>query len=544
MRFSCFIAACLLAVPTFSHAQAVGLVIGNQSYDSLPNSARAARVISPLEEFERSGMTVLDIRDADLAEMRDALLQFGQRAAQAETQLIVLSGRFIHSPTETYFMPIDGENGPLATMPIQSLPLSTVFAWLSRTPGKSVLILAHDESETTLGPLLSLGIGALDIPQGVTVIIGGPTNTRDLMRDALSQPGRPFVGLARRKGMDVQGYAPNTLVLLDGPSAPPVTADNRLQDIRDWRAASRANTAESYQSYLENYPNGEFANMARGRLAALTDTPEARAERTEQALDLNREARRDIQRDLSLLGFNTRGIDGIFGRGTRAAIADWQRRERFEATGYLTREQIALLDEQARRRAEELEAEAEIRREQQRAADLDYWNQTGSRGDEAGLRAYLRRFPDGEFAELAQERLDIYEEQKRERASARDRQLWENARARNTAAAFERYLVDSPNGAFREEAQARIVALQREAEFSREARAEEAMNLSPGTRRVIEARLNGLGLRPGPVDGVFDEDTRRAIRRYQAARNLPETGYVSDQMMVQLMADTVRQIFR
>ncbi len=544
MRFSCFIAACLLAVPTFSHAQAVGLVIGNQSYDSLPNSARAARVISPLEEFERSGMTVLDIRDADLAEMRDALLQFGQRAAQAETQLIVLSGRFIHSPTETYFMPIDGENGPLATMPIQSLPLSTVFAWLSRTPGKSVLILAHDESETTLGPLLSLGIGALDIPQGVTVIIGGPTNTRDLMRDALSQPGRPFVGLARRKGMDVQGYAPNTLVLLDGPSAPPVTADNRLQDIRDWRAASRANTAESYQSYLENYPNGEFANMARGRLAALTDTPEARAERTEQALDLNREARRDIQRDLSLLGFNTRGIDGIFGRGTRAAIADWQRRERFEATGFITREQIALLDEQARRRAEELEAEAEIRREQQRAADLDYWNQTGSRGDEAGLRAYLRRFPDGEFAELAQERLDIYEEQKRERASARDRQLWENARARNTAAAFERYLVDSPNGAFREEAQARIVALQREAEFSREARAEEAMNLSPGTRRVIEARLNGLGLRPGPVDGVFDEDTRRAIRRYQAARNLPETGYVSDQMMVQLMADTVRQIFR
>ncbi len=544
MRFSCFIAACLLAVPTFSHAQAVGLVIGNQSYDSLPNSARAARVISPLEEFERSGMTVLDIRDADLAEMRDALLQFGQRAAQAETQLIVLSGRFIHSPTETYFMPIDGENGPLATMPIQSLPLSTVFAWLSRTPGKSVLILAHDESETTLGPLLSLGIGALDIPQGVTVIIGGPTNTRDLMRDALSQPGRPFVGLARRKGMDVQGYAPNTLVLLDGPSAPPVTADNRLQDIRDWRAASRANTAESYQSYLENYPNGEFANMARGRLAALTDTPEARAERTEQALDLNREARRDIQRDLSLLGFNTRGIDGIFGRGTRAAIADWQRRERFEATGFITREQIALLDEQARRRAEELEAEAEIRREQQRAADLDYWNQTGSRGDEAGLRAYLRRFPDGEFAELAQERLDIYEEQKRERASARDRQLWENARARNTAAAYERYLVDSPNGAFREEAQARIVALQREAEFSREARAEEAMNLSPGTRRVIEARLNGLGLRPGPVDGVFDEDTRRAIRRYQAARNLPETGYVSDQMMVQLMADTVRQIFR
>ena len=75
-------------------------------------------------------------------------------------------------------------------------------------------------------------------------------------------------------------------------------------------------------------------------------------------------------------------------------------------------------------------------------------------------------------------------------------------------------------------------------------RAEQALNLSPRTRQIVEARLNGLGLKPGPVDGVFDSDTRRAIRRYQAARNMQETGYLSEAVVVQLLADTVRQIFR
>ena len=104
------------------------------------------------------------------------------------------------------------------------------------------------------------------------------------------------------------------------------------------------------------------------------------------------------------------------------------------------------------------------------------------------------------------------------------------------------------DGAFRAEAVARIEALEEERQNSAEnqqaIRAEQSLYLSPRTRQIVEARLNGLGLKPGPVDGVFDDDTRRAIRRYQSARNMPETGYLSEGVVVQLLADTVRQIFR
>lgn len=544
MRLTFYATILAFALPCVAAAQSVGLIIGSSDYATLPDVNRGDRVSRAVDALTDAGMEIAFRENPDQSALLTALEQFGQQAAQSDTVLIVLSGRFLNTSVETYFLPSDADAGPLATLHARTLPLSTVFALLADKPGKAILVLATDDREAEFGRNVALGIGALEIPQGVTVIVGDPTRTTDLLEDHIAEPGRPFIGAARQGQVTVLGYAPDTLVFLDGRAPPPQRATDRLSDIRDWRAARDANTADAYQRYLDAHPDGEFVDMAENRLRSLTDTPEARAERGEQALDLNRSARQDIQRDLSLLGFNTRGIDGIFGPGTRGAIGAWQQDQGFERTGFLTREQIALLDEQAQRRADELQAEAEERRQQQMEADIAYWNQTGAPGDEAGLRAYLKRFPDGEFAELANERLAVIEDEKRSQANRIDRELWEQATASDTAAAYEQYLVQSPEGAFREEAQARIVALQREAEYSEAARAEAAMNMSSGTRRVIEARLNGLGLRPGPVDGVFDEDTRRAIRRYQSARNLPPSGYVSDAMMVQLMADTVRQIFR
>jgi peptidoglycan hydrolase-like protein with peptidoglycan-binding domain len=248
------------------------------------------------------------------------------------------------------------------------------------------------------------------------------------------------------------------------------------------------------------------------------------------------------------LDYNTRGIDGIFGRGTRAAIGLWQTENGFDSTGYLTRDQITRLDAQAERRAAELEEEAERRRQEQLAADRAFWEETGSVGDEAGLRVYLERFPDGEYAEVARARLDEIEAAKRAETDARDRQLWDEARAADTVQAYRDYLDLAPGGAFRDEANERIAALEREAgqsdALARAEAEEQALALSQSTRRVIESRLDRLGLKPGRVDGTFDDDTRRAIRRYQSARDLPETGYLNEATVVQLLADSVRSVFR
>ena len=547
MRFGFIAAAFLASTPV--HAQSVGLLIGNEDYAHITDVSRADRVIRAGDDLRQAGMQIISLPDATLDEMHGALVEFGQMAAQSNTLLVVLSGRFLTSGTETYFLPVDGEAGPLATLSANALPLTPVMAWLAAKPGEAVLVLATYNSEATFGSFLKAGIGERAIPQGVTVVTGAPRPVEGFLSETLARPGRPLVGQARRLGLNVEGYAPLTLILLDAPVVTLPDQDDRRTDIRDWRSASDENTAEAYEAYLKAHPDGEFVRMAENRIQSLTDTPQARAERAEQALDLSRDVRRDIQRDLSLLGFNTRGIDGIFGRGTRAAISDWQTAQGLTATGYVTADQIARLDGQAERRAQELEAEAERRRQEQIAADLAFWDETGALGDEAGLRAYLNRYPDGEYSEVAAERLAALERDKRTQASAYDRRLWDAATGVDTIEAYEDYLRRTDqNGAFKEEALARIATLDEEnrnsAQTDRAARGEEALNLSPRTRQVVEARLESLGLKPGPVDGVFDDDTRRAIRRYQSSRNMPETGYLSEAVVVQLLADSVRQIFR
>ena len=548
----------VLSLPTVAAADPLALVLANEDYEMASDVRRGDEPADAADRLSAAGVTVLTRADGDRAALQAALSEFGQMVPAADGLLIVLSGRFVSSKTETYFLPIDTGPEPLATITAASLPLSTVFAYLAEKPGEAILILASDETEGAFGPLLSIGRGALDIPQGVTVLEGTPRDVARFLSGPLARPGAALGPAATGADLTVNGFLADGQVFLTEvprpapqPAPTPSTepdADRTRADIRAWREADSAGTAEAYRGYLDAFPDGQFRRMAEGRIGALTDTPEARAERDEAALDLSRDARREIQRDLSLLDYNTRGIDGIFGRGTRGAIGAWQEANGLTATGYLTQDQITRLDAQAERRAVELEIEAERRRQEQLAADRAFWQETGAAGDEAGLTAYLERFPDGEFAEEARAELDRIEQSKRANADALDRQLWDEARSQDSAQAYRDYLEVQPNGAFRAEAEARIRELEAVAAQSdtqrRAAAEEQALNLSAQSRRLIEQRLASLDLRPGPVDGVFDDDTRRALRRYQAARNLPETGYLSEAVVVQLLADSVRSIFR
>lgn len=65
----------------------------------------------------------------------------------------------------------------------------------------------------------------------------------------------------------------------------------------------------------------------------------------EKELALTRTERREIQRRLVLLDYHTRGIDGVFGKGTRAAIGQWQQDNEQPVSGYLDLNQLIFLRE-------------------------------------------------------------------------------------------------------------------------------------------------------------------------------------------------------
>ncbi|ETX28485.1 peptidoglycan-binding domain-containing protein [Roseivivax isoporae] len=550
-----------LLVFSASGARAAGdaLIVGNGEYSVLDRLRGANRVLAAAGPLEDAGYDVVQRVEADAEGMREALAAFLDGIdADTDRVAVILSGRFVHHDADAYLLPVgaDEDAGPGATV-TGALPLSAVMGALAAHPGRAILLLGEGDAEDAAGPLLRAGAGPLAPAQGVSVVRGAPAEIAALAQEVIGAEGPALVAAAFGRGLTVSGYAPRDMTFPVGTEAtPPAMPQEPDADVRDeatgatsteratWEFAQAADTEAGYERYLSSYPDGVYATEARARLGALRDDdPEAQAEATEAALGLGRDARRDIQRDLTLLGFDTRGVDGIFGPGTRGAVADWQREEGFEATGFLDAAQVGRLDGQAARRQADLEEEARERRAAQEARDRAYWEETGAAGDEAGLRAYLERHPDGVFAEEAQEDLDAILAERRAAAAERDRADWERARAEDTVAAYRAYLEARPEGAFASEARAAIAAREvpsEERQALAQAEAQEAsLNLNGTARRLAEDRLRALGLKPGEVDGTFDDSTRRAIRRYQDARSLRVTGYLDQATVVRLLADSL-----
>lgn len=518
-------------------AQEIGqaLVVGNERYARMVAARGAADAVRAGQALSAEGFRRFGGADLSAGRIRAEIsdLVATREEGAAGRIVILLAGHFAQGRGESWFLGTDADRPDLATVGAQGVALSGVLAVAADAPGGAVVLLAPSRRRFSAGPGLDPGLGALEAPQGVTILRGPVARITDFAQEALPERGVALGTLVEDwPDLRAEGFVSTLVAFLpEDISAPDDAALRRATDIAAWESALEADTPAAYRRYLERFPRGLYAQEARAELERLTNTPE----RVEEALGLTRAQRVRIQRELSDLGYDTRGIDGIFGPGTRSAIRAWQRDNGLAETAFLTAGQIARLAEQAERRQAERER-----------ADRDYWNRTGAQGDEQGLRAYLERYPDGLYAETAQARLERIERARAEERAARDDAAWRRARETDTPAAYRDYLDEYPEGRHAEEARTRLDELAGPGRDAIEAAraAESRLGLNPVTRSMIERRLDALELNPGPVDGAFDARTREAIRRYQQSRGLPPTGYLDQRLMVELLADSVRGFFR
>jgi Caspase domain/Putative peptidoglycan binding domain len=137
--------------------------------------------------------------------------------------------------------------------------------------------------------------------------------------------------------------APNTPAVATGPTS--------AGELEFWRSIKDSNKPEELNAYLTNYPSGTFKSLALARIASLQDGPSTATRNltasvdpatfTEQAdqtsedqLGLDRSQRRDVQRRLTSLGFDTKA-SGKFDDATRAVITRWQAARGYPKTGFL-----------------------------------------------------------------------------------------------------------------------------------------------------------------------------------------------------------------
>ncbi len=232
-------------------------------------------------------------------------------------------------------------------------------------PGQTAL----DGQEGTNSPFTRALIAHITEP-GVE-IQQAMTEVRAQVSDETSKGQLPWghTNLTGSVYLNPAAAQPATAAAPAGASSPALASTTASPDVEleFWRSVKDSNKPEELNAYLSSYPNGQFRSLALARIAALdnggtaaskdkdmtrnltavdpaTFTDEA-SQVSEDQIGLDRGRRRDVQRRLNGLGFDTK-VTGKFDDDTRSVIKRWQAARGYPVSGYLNKLQHkALLSE-------------------------------------------------------------------------------------------------------------------------------------------------------------------------------------------------------
>jgi uncharacterized caspase-like protein len=137
-------------------------------------------------------------------------------------------------------------------------------------------------------------------------------------------------------------------------------------------------------------------------------------------------------------------------------------------------------------------------------------------------------------------------------ASDVELEFWRSVKDTKKAEELNAYLTNYPNGAFKAIALARIAKLESGAlDATRNLTvdttsvgddadqiSEDKIGLDRGQRRDVQRRLNKLGF-DVHVNGKFDDETRGVIKRWQAVRGYPNTGFLNKAQHVAMLGENL-----
>ncbi len=425
----------------------IALVIGNGAYLNAPkldNPAFDARAVA--SAFRKLGFQVVDGYDLDIAEMRQKVAEFSASLPGSKSAVVYYAGHGVSVDDENYLIPTDIKLRSPTDLDLGAISVSLVLKQMKREDRVNVVILdacrdnpfaaalAKSRTRAIIG---ERGLSRIDgdLARGTliafasdpkSVALDGPAGQHSpftkAFLDHVFDPGVSIDTVMSRVRTEVWektdhnqlpwvntsligDYAlnpqPGSQVSPEGAAdaakAPsPVIAAVAAHTQEDllWESAQHSNLSADYKAYLDAFPNGVFAQMAKNRIESLQDAgastaakipetvasrdsgaagaakaPEAAASRapetvataepaapskpdwkaeigsveTEKALDLTPTDRKEIQDRLIALRLYRGPATGVFNLSTRVAISAWQKQKGAAATSFLGSLQLAEL---------------------------------------------------------------------------------------------------------------------------------------------------------------------------------------------------------
>ncbi|WP_441239343.1 caspase family protein [Bradyrhizobium sp. 930_D9_N1_4] len=298
----------------------VALVIGNSAYKNtlqLPNPVNDATLIGDM--FRKAGFDAVDVKvDLNASEMRRTLRDFAGRVRDADMAVIYYAGHGIELDGNNYLIPTDAmletdgdvldetvalDRALFAVEPAKRLRLVILDACrdnpFAKTMKRTVASRAIGRGLAKVEPTSPNTMIAFAAKAGSTASDGNSRNSpfATALADHLPKPGldlRKAFGFVRDDVLKATGNKQEPFVYgsLGGddvalvPAKPTGVAGPQAnpQDSirRDYELALQAGLREAWEAFLQAYPDGFYANLARVQLKKIA-AEEDRMAATEKA---------------------------------------------------------------------------------------------------------------------------------------------------------------------------------------------------------------------------------------------------------------------
>jgi hypothetical protein len=386
----------------------VAFVVGNGTYKNvapLPNPAVDAKSMAKV--LRNVGFDVVEGTNLTRDKMTEKLLDFGKKAEGADVAVFFYAGHGIAVNGTNYLLPVDADLK--SEMDVKLGAAINVDLTLEQTMSDAKVKLVFLDAcrdnpfaakirSAKATRSVSVQSGLAEMKSGEGTLIAFATGPGQTALDGEAGTNSPFtralVANVAAPGVEIQqamtkvraqvneetgknqlpwGHTNLIGTVYLNPAGAPAAADatntpaastgpTSEVELEFWRSIKDSNKVEELNAYLQSYPNGQFKSLALSRIASLQDGPSSTTRNlttgidpatftqdadqvSEDQIGLDKGQRRDVQRRLNGLGFDTR-INGKFDEATRSVIKRWQAARNYPATGYLNQLQHkALLSE-------------------------------------------------------------------------------------------------------------------------------------------------------------------------------------------------------